>query len=147
MQETWVRSLGWEDPLEKGMTTYSSILAWRIPQTKKPEPGGLSPGGHKESHTTEWITFSTLLWTNNAFKGFPDGAVVKNLPANAGDAGSIPGSGRSPGKGDGNPLQYSCLENPMDRGTLSSYSLKGHKESDMTEQLSLVVKTHCKVSL
>ena len=43
--------------------------------------------------------------------------MVKNLPANAGDAGSIPGSGRSPGGGNGNPLQYSYLENPMDRGT------------------------------
>ena len=46
--------------------------------------------------------------------------VVKNLPANAedtGDTGSIPGSGRSHGEGNGNPLQYSCLENPMDRGT------------------------------
>ena len=42
--------------------------------------------------------------------------VVKNLPANAGDLGSIPGSGKSPGGGLGNPLQYSCLENPMDRG-------------------------------
>ena len=45
--------------------------------------------------------------------------VVKNPPANAGevrDVGSIPGSGRSPGGGHGNPLQYSCLENPMDRG-------------------------------
>ena len=45
--------------------------------------------------------------------------MVKNLPTNAGDirdVGSIPGSGRSPGKGNGNPLQYSCLENPMDRG-------------------------------
>ena len=45
--------------------------------------------------------------------------VVKNPPANAGDirdTGSIPGSGRSPGEGNGNPLQYSCLENPMDRG-------------------------------
>ena len=45
--------------------------------------------------------------------------VVKNLPANAGDIrdeGSFPGSGRSPGEGNGNPLQYSCLENPMDRG-------------------------------
>ncbi len=42
--------------------------------------------------------------------------VVKNLPANAGDVGSIPGSGRSPGEGNGNPLQYSCLENPMDGG-------------------------------
>jgi len=53
------------------------------------------------------------------FKGFPGGAVVKNLPANEGDArnvGSILGSGRSPGEGNGNPLQYSCLENPMDRG-------------------------------
>ena len=41
---------------------------------------------------------------------------VKNVPANAGDAGLIPESGRSPGGGNGNPLQYSCLENPMDRG-------------------------------
>ena len=49
----------------------------------------------------------------------PVALVVKNLPANAGDVGDvglIPGSGRSPGGGDGNPLQYSCLENPMDRG-------------------------------
>ena len=49
-------------------------------------------------------------------QGFPGGAVVKNLPANAGDAGSVPGSGRLPGGGNGNPLQYSCLKNPMDRG-------------------------------
>ena len=52
--------------------------------------------------------------------GFPDGTTVKNLPANAGDIrnlGSIPGLGRSPGGGNGNPLQYSCLENPMDRET------------------------------
>ena len=51
--------------------------------------------------------------------GFPGGAVVKNLPAKAGDArdvGSIPGSGRSPRGGHSNPLQYSCLENSMDRG-------------------------------
>ena len=48
--------------------------------------------------------------------GFPGDSVVKNPPANAGDAGSIPGSGRSPGGGNGNPLQYSCLENSMDRG-------------------------------
>ena len=48
--------------------------------------------------------------------GFPGGSVVKNLPANAGDMGSIPGSGRSLEEGNGNPLQYSCLDNPMDRG-------------------------------
>ena len=54
---------------------------------------------------------------------------------NAGHLGSIPRSGRSPGEGNGNPLQYSCLENPMDRGTWLGYSPWGRKESDTTEQL------------
>ena len=49
--------------------------------------------------------------------GFPGGSVVKNPPANEGDAGLIPGSRRSPGERTGNPLQYSCLGNPMDRWT------------------------------
>ena len=48
--------------------------------------------------------------------GFPGGSVVKNLPAHAGDVGLIPGLRRFPGEGNGNPLQYSCLENPMPRG-------------------------------
>ena len=48
--------------------------------------------------------------------GFPGGLAVKNLPTNAGDTGLIPGSGRSPGEGNGNPLQYPCLDNSMDRG-------------------------------
>ena len=48
--------------------------------------------------------------------GFPGGAEVKASACNLGDLGSIPGSGRSPGEGNGNPLQYSCLENPRDRG-------------------------------
>jgi len=46
--------------------------------------------------------------------GFPGGSAVKNPPANAGDVGLIPGLGRCPGEGNGNPLQYSCLENPRD---------------------------------
>ena len=49
-------------------------------------------------------------------RSFPGGSVVKNLPANAGDLSSIPGLGRSLGEGHGNSLQYSCLENSMDRG-------------------------------
>ena len=49
-------------------------------------------------------------------RDFPGGSVVKNLPADAGDTGLIPGSGRSPGGGNGSPLQSSCLENPLDRG-------------------------------
>ena len=55
--------------------------------------------------------------------GFLDGSVVKNLPAKTEDTGLIPGSGRSPGEGNGNPCQYSCLENLMDRG----YNSWGHK--------------------
>ena len=51
------------------------------------------------------------------FSGFPDGSVGKELACNAGDPGYISGSGRSPGEGNGNPLQYSCLGNSMDRGS------------------------------
>ena len=61
--------------------------------------------------------------------------VVKNLPANAGDAGLILGSGRSPGGGHSNPLQDSCLENPMDKErSLVDCGPWGHKESDTTEE-------------
>ena len=52
----------------------------------------------------------------NTFRGFPGGSDDKESACNAGDLGSIPGSGRSPGEGNGNPLQYFCMENPMDRG-------------------------------
>ena len=68
--------------------------------------------------------------------GLPGGTVVKNLPANEGDSrdvGLIPRWGRSPGGGNGNPLQYSCQDNPMDRGAWQGYSPWGHKESDKTE--------------
>ena len=66
--------------------------------------------------------------------------MVRSLPANAGDirdSGLIPGLGRSPGEGRGNPLQYSCLENPMDRGAWGGLqSTQGCAELDTTEQLS-----------
>ena len=67
--------------------------------------------------------------------GFPDGSVVKNLPANAEDLGSIPGSGRSPGEGNGNPLQHHAWRIPWTKkpGGLQSW---GRKESDTTEQLN-----------
>ena len=59
------------------------------------------------------------------------GSVVKNPPANAGDVGSVLGSGRSPGEGKGNPLQYACLGNPMDRGAWWA-TVHGITELDMT---------------
>ena len=62
---------------------------------------------------------------------------VKNPPANAGDLGSSPGSGRSPGGGNGNPLQYSCLGNPMDRGAWRA-TVHGVVGLDRTKQLTLV---------
>ena len=58
--------------------------------------------------------------------------MVKNPPANTGDGDSIPGSGRSPGGGNGNPLQYSCLENPMDGGAWWATVYGVAKESDST---------------
>ena len=64
---------------------------------------------------------------------------VKNPPANAGDVrevGSIPGSGRSPGGGHGNPLQYSCLENLLGQRSLAGYNPWGHKELEMTKRLN-----------
>ena len=65
-----------------------------------------------------------MLW------GFPCSSVVKESAYNAGDLGLTPGSGRSPGEGNGNPLQYSCLENPVDRGawraTVHGVSRVGH---------------------
>ena len=63
---------------------------------------------------------------------FPGDSVVKNLPANVGNLGLIPGSGRSPGEGNGNPLQYSCLGNPMDRGAWRAIGHGVAKELDMT---------------
>ena len=64
--------------------------------------------------------------------GFLGGSVVKNPPANVGDAGLIPQLRRTPGVGNGNPFQYSCLGNSMDRGACRATVHGGHKEWDMT---------------
>ena len=70
------------------------------------------------------------------FLGFPGDSPGKESACNVGDLGSIPGLGRSPGGGRGNPLQYSCLENPHGQRSLAGDGPWSHKESDMTEQLS-----------
>ena len=72
-----------------------------------------------------------------AKRGFSGGSDSKETTCSAGDPGLIPGLGRSPGKGNGYPLQYSCLENSMDRGAWQVAVPWGRKESDTTEQLSL----------
>ena len=70
--------------------------------------------GCKESDTTERLNWTELNWTH--LKGFPCSSVGKGSACSAGDPGSIPGLGRFPGEGNGNPLQYPCLENLRDRG-------------------------------
>ena len=79
------------------------------------------------------------------YLGFPGGSEVKNPPANVGDTGdssSIPGLGISPGRGNGNLLQYSCLGNPMDRETWCAPIHGAAKESDMTEPTHSHPPTH-----
>ena len=88
MQETWVQSLGGEDPLEKGMAIHSSSLTWRIPWSEK--ASGYSPSGHKESDTTEGLTLS-LSQTRN--KDFSCIAVVKTPHFHSRGKGLIPGQG------------------------------------------------------
>ena len=75
--------------------------------------------------------------TKRVFGGFTGGSVVKNLPAHAEDAGPIPGSGRSPGEGKGNPLQYSCLENSLDRGTWRATVHRVAKSRTRLKRLSM----------
>ena len=104
MQETRVQSLGWEDLLEKEMATHSSILAWKF-------HGQWNLVGY-----SPWVAKSRTRLSDFISKDFHGGSDGKVSVYNEGDPGSIPGSGRSSGEGNGNPLQYYCLENPMDRG-------------------------------
>ena len=111
MQETWVRSLGREDPLEKEKATHFCTLAWKIPWTVK--PGRLQSVVTKIGH--DWATSLSHFHFQKKWAS-TGGSAGKDSACSARDPGSIPGLGRSPGEGNGNPLQYSCLENSMDRG-------------------------------
>ena len=97
MQETWVRSLGQEDPLEEGMATHSSVLAWRIPLAE-------NPSSYSPLDTTEQLSVSLYTELDSKFRGFPGRSDGKEFACNAGDPGSILGSGRTPREGNGNPL-------------------------------------------
>ena len=74
--------------------------------------------------------------------GFPGGSLIKNPPANAGDLGSIPGLRSSPGGGNGNPLQYSCLENSIDRGAWRSMGPRGVRHDSATKRAHTHICTH-----
>ena len=86
-----------------------------------------------------WTWNSPHIWWKFHHLGFPGGSDGKESACNVGDLGLIPGFGRSPRGGHGNPLQCSCLENPHGQRSLMGYSPWGHKESDMTERLMLLL--------
>ena len=87
----------------------------------------------KELKNLDLMTLVTLALalciSQQLVPGLPGGSVVKNPPANAGDAGLISALGRCPGEGNDNPLQYSCLGNPMDRGAWRSIQSMGWQKS------------------
>ena len=129
---------------------YNSLSCWKVsPFLLKPSlplihspflPGHESPESQLESCSlTGRQHFSLLVPRDHLIKvwpvsllGLPSDSVVKNLPAR-GDMGSIPGWGRSPGRGNGNPVQCSCLENPMDRGAWRA-TAHGSEELDTPER-------------
>ena len=124
MQEMWVRSLGWEDPLEKGMATLSSILAREIPWTE--EPSGLMESMKSLRVGNSWacmlgvfilipLDIMCFIIEEKYIFHFFAWIFGKESACNAGDPSSIPGLGGAPGEGKGYPLQYSGLKNPMDR--------------------------------
>ena len=127
MRETWVWSLGWEDPLEKGMATHSSILAWRIPGQRSLV--GYSHSGVSKSRT-RLSDFTSLHFI---VMGFPGGLAGKESAWNVGDLGSIPGLGRFPGEGNREWLPIPVFWPGEFHGL---YNPRGCKESDMTERLS-----------
>ena len=132
-QETWVWSLCEEDPLERKLQPTPVFLPGKSHGQRSMV--GYGPWGGKESDTTEWLSvhapankrgrvnLTSLHYVPSAKWAyqhlptvFPDGSVAQDPPANAGNAGSIPGPRGSLGVGNGNPLQYSCLGSSMDRG-------------------------------
>ena len=118
-RETQVRSLGWEDPLQKGVATHSSILAWRIPM----DSGAWQATVHGVSKSRTWLTTKhshLALWLSTWAAHIPRGGLPgrardEESACQTGSRGLIPGSRRSPAERNGHSLQYSCLGNPMEK--------------------------------
>ena len=123
--------LFWRMSLGSDLSDYSLMISFRSCVLTEPPPGWscVLLSAHYQAAPDVKVA-------STGFSRFPAGAVIKSPPANAEDArdvGLIPGSGRSPGAGNGNPFQCSCLENPMARRALAAYTPQGCKESGETE--------------
>ena len=106
---------------------------------------------HPQGLSSAFLASSKCCWSRDHtlnseilhnLRGFPGGSVVKNLPANTGDVGLIPWVGKIPGEGNGNPLLYFCLGNPMDRGAWWAIVHGVAKGSDTTEHTHTHTHTH-----
>ena len=113
MQETWVRSLGWEDPLEEGVATHSSILTWRIPHGQR-SLVGYSPWGGKESDTTERLAPNFPLGSSTLFWDSLVTQLIKNPPAIQETWVQSLGWEDPLEKGKATHSKYCGLENSMD---------------------------------
>ena len=131
MQETWVQSLGWEDALEEGTATHSSMLAWRIPTDRGAWWTTVHGVAKSWTRLTDW---TELNWTESSRRN------MSLLAGDIRDVDLIPGLGRSPGGGHSNPLQHSWLENPHGQRSLAGYSPCGNKESDTTKHSTTVLQ-------
>ena len=120
------------DTTERLSSSSSSKVLGDFPGGRNAGDPNLIPGWGR-SPWDDWLPFPVFI-------GFPSGSDGKQSACNVGYLGLIPGLGRSPGGGHGNPLQYSCLENPHGLRSLAGYSPWGCKESDMTELLSTAHK-------
>ena len=120
---TWLKQ-PWRGPSKEEAKhsrspTWGKLLRWKWNMNKTQHRGNNKKPSMLETSTAKNELSRKLTWLSLRFEKttpFPGGSEVKTSACNVGDLGSIPGSGRSPGEGNGNPLQYSCLENPMDGG-------------------------------
>ena len=131
MQETWVQSLGQEDPLEKEMAAHSGTLAWKIPWTE--EPGRLqSMGLQRVGH--DWTTSLLLLHYMESWS-FPGSSGVKESACNAGGPGCVPWVRKIPWRRKWLPTPIFLPGESHGQRSLAGYSSWGCKESDTTERL------------
>ena len=137
MEKTQVRSLSWEDPLEEGMATHTSILVWKIPWTE--EPGRLYPiGSWRVGH--DWSQL-THIHTHRQ-TGFPGGSEVKASAWNAGDPGPDPWIRKIPWRRKWQPTPVILPGESHGGRSLVGYSPWGPKEFDTTEWLHFHFHTH-----
>ena len=128
LAKSWSIKMGWEDAFP-GCLSAASWWSWDSAQADIKNLANIyhmPTRAQTPSSLLSWVLSYLIMWyLYEVIQYFPHSSVGKESACKAGDPGSIPGSGRSPGEGNGSPLQYSCLENPMDRGAWQDTTVHG----------------------